>query len=218
MPYLLIPNLDQFTLPDGETTVGTSGDARLRLPEAGTPRVHAIVQVARTKRVTIRPADNAAVVHVNGSPLGAQPRSLSHGDRITVAGYELLFGEERKAGSTKHLSRALGEEARRLAETTAKGPSAGARGKLVCLLDGREWTIPDRGLLIGREASCDVVVATSDISRKHASITLAPEGYVLTDTSTNGVLVNGDRVTGSRVLWIGDLIRIGNETFRFGAE
>jgi pSer/pThr/pTyr-binding forkhead associated (FHA) protein len=71
---------------------------------------------------------------------------------------------------------------------------------------------------IGRDASCEIVVPSTEVSRRHANISPSPTGYVLTDLSTNGVLVNGERVPKTRILGRGDMIRIGGEEFRFHAD
>lgn len=86
------------------------------------------------------------------------------------------------------------------------------------LVDGREYAVPTEGLVIGRDAACDVVVPTAEVSRRHAQIVPSQDGYVLKDTSTNGVFVNGERVATSQVLGRGDIVRVGNEDFRFYAD
>src|SRR5439155_6517150 len=73
-------------------------------------------------------------------------------------------------------------------------------------------------LVMGREAGCDVVVVGKDVSRRHAEIVASPKGYLLVDSSTNGTFVNEERVQGQRVLARGDVIRIGEESFRFYAD
>jgi pSer/pThr/pTyr-binding forkhead associated (FHA) protein len=218
VPYVIIDNTEQVTLPDGTTTVGTALDAKLRLPGSATPGVQAVLEVTPSKRVTIRLAVSAAVVHVNGAPLGAEPASLSHGDRITVAGHDLLYGEERKSGSTQHISRVDDTELVRIAQLTPSAPSANTGGRLVSLVDGREHPVSEKGLVVGRDASCDVVLTSKEVSRRHAQIAPTDRGYVLTDLSRNGVFVNGARVEKSKALGVGDLVRIGNEVFRFFAD
>jgi pSer/pThr/pTyr-binding forkhead associated (FHA) protein len=78
--------------------------------------------------------------------------------------------------------------------------------------------VPAEGLVIGRDAACDVVVPTAEVSRRHAQVVPSQDGYVLKDTSTNGVFVNGERVAASQVLGRGDIVRVGNEDFRFYAD
>jgi len=98
----------------------------------------------------------------------------------------------------------------------ASGPTAA--GRLVSLTDGREYGITGSGLVFGRDAGCEVVIVSTEVSRRHAEIRPGPNGYVITDSSANGTIVNGQRIPGSRVLARGDVIRIGGEEFRFYAQ
>ena len=72
--------------------------------------------------------------------------------------------------------------------------------------------------MFGRDASCDVVVAQNEVSRRHAEIAPGDQGYVVRDLSANGVFVNGERVQGSHRLARADVVRIGTEEFRFYAD
>ena len=47
------------------------------------------------------------------------------------------------------------------------------------------------GLLIGRDPGCQIVLASREVSREHALIAPSLLGYMITDRSLNGVLVNG---------------------------
>jgi pSer/pThr/pTyr-binding forkhead associated (FHA) protein len=85
-------------------------------------------------------------------------------------------------------------------------------------VDGKEYQIPAAGITFGREAGSDVVVAQPEVSRRHATIAPDGSGYTLTDLSTNGVWVNGNRLQGSQVLARADVVRVGNEEFRFYAD
>ncbi len=91
-------------------------------------------------------------------------------------------------------------------------------GRVVSLTDGREYVITGASLVFGREAGCDVVVSGKDVSRRHAEIVQTPKGYLLVDSSTNGTFVNEERVEGQRILARADVIRLGDEQFRFYAD
>ena len=78
--------------------------------------------------------------------------------------------------------------------------------------------IAGTSLVFGREAGSDVVVAGKDVSRRHAEIVQTPRGYLLVDSSTNGTFVNEERVQGQRILARADVVRIGDENFRFYAD
>ena len=216
MPYIQVDET-QFPLSIGEVTVGTGADARIRVGrgnDAG-PGIQAIVQVGSDGSTAIRRHASAAIIRVNGVQLGGEPTPLIHGDKIEVAGAELLFGDDRKAGSTQYIS---GLSMPSGADRPEAKATAATGGRVVSLVDGREYPVAGTGLVIGRDASCDVVVPSGEVSRRHAEIAPGKGGYVVTDTSANGVLVNGERVRQSQRLGRGDIIKVGNEEFRFYAD
>jgi pSer/pThr/pTyr-binding forkhead associated (FHA) protein len=215
----------RYPVPPGDMLVGSGADCLLRLEGPGIRARHAALTAARDQSVTIRRLDETGIVEINGVALGPVAQPLLHGDKITVGAFELLFAEERESGSTMYIS------AVKLQSLT---PPAGARpatapgspakpvgttgGRLVSLTDGREYVIEGAALRFGREAGADVVVPGNQVSRRHAEIVVTPRGYMLIDTSTNGSFVNGDRVQDQRILARGDVIRIGEEEFRFYAD
>lgn len=104
-------------------------------------------------------------------------------------------------------------------ETVVTNPLGGASGgRLVSLVDGREYSVADTGLTIGRESGSDVVLAAKQVSRRHAVITPTLLGYELKDLSSNGVYVNGTKIKGTHLLRRADMIRIAKEEFRFYAD
>ena len=216
MPYIQVAGT-QHSLRVGETPVGTSADALLRVAGPETLGVQAVLTVARDGAVSIRRA-GTGTVRVNGVQLGVEPSPLIHGDKIEVAGQEMLFGDEKKSGGTQMLSGFDVPDIFRESGAAPARPTAATGGRLVSLVDGREYAVPEHGLSLGRDAGCDVVVPGNEVSRRHADIGVGANGYVVTDASTNGVFVNGERVRGSQLLGRGDVVRIGSEEFRFYAD
>jgi pSer/pThr/pTyr-binding forkhead associated (FHA) protein len=214
MPYLQLDG-QRIALEIGEVTIGSGQNAGVKVTGAG--EATAILRVGPDLQSSVR-RSGESTVRVNGVQLGAEPTPLIHGDKIEVGEAELFFGDDRMAGSTQYISaanlpqRAGGAAPRATRRTQASG------GRLVSLVDGREYAIPAQGVVIGRDASCDVVVPTAEVSRRHAQITPANEGYAIKDTSTNGVFVNGERVSVTQTLGRGDIVRVGNEDFRFYAD
>ena len=86
------------------------------------------------------------------------------------------------------------------------------------LADGAVVPVRD-GLVLGRVAACDVVVADSKASRRHARL-IAEAGVVEIEDmgSSNGTLLNGKPVD-RRMLRDGDRVEIGQTVivFREGA-
>ncbi len=157
-----------------------------------------------------------ADVLINGVRLGAEPTPLLHGDKVEVAGQELTFVDERRSGSTQYVQAMNLPEA--MAKVQAGKATANTGGRVVSLTDGREYAITGASLVFGRDATCDVVVSGKDVSRRHAEIVQTPKGYLVVDSSTNGTFVNEVRIEGQRLLARADVIRLGDENFRFYAD
>jgi DNA-binding winged helix-turn-helix (wHTH) protein len=75
-------------------------------------------------------------------------------------------------------------------------------------LKGQRWTL-NKPLLIGRETTCDIVVADRMVSRFHARITPTSDEMLLEDLeSKNGTHRNGNPVVGQVALEDGDTVQI----------
>jgi FHA domain len=75
----------------------------------------------------------------------------------------------------------------------------------------------ESGTTIGREG-CDITLVDPDVSRRHAAIRIAASEVTIEDLgSTNGTLVNGERITEPRTLRDGDEVRIGSAIWRLRA-
>jgi pSer/pThr/pTyr-binding forkhead associated (FHA) protein len=218
MSFLEVGGL-RVTIPPGESVIGTQPGAAVALAGAAVLPRHALLHASPDGQVVVRRAADNAEILINGVPLGAQPTPLLHGDKVEISGHELLFVDERRSGSTQYIQAmhpaALAAAAGR--PTGGRLPTAGTGGRVVSLTDGREYTV-DQSLVFGREASCEVVITSKDVSRRHAEIMPTPQGYVVVDSSTNGTYVNGQRVQGQLMLARADVIRIGDHDFRFYAD
>jgi pSer/pThr/pTyr-binding forkhead associated (FHA) protein len=209
----------QLKLNPGSQRLGPDGTgADIRLP-SGDAHATAIVVLNPDLSVIIKRADDGSVVLVNKVPLGAEPLPLMHGDHVEIGGQDLRFGDTAQAGSTQFVSAAdLAEIAKARAQLAPMRPTLSTGGRLISLVDGREYAVGAQGLVIGRDPSADIVVATTQVSRRHVQIAPGAGGYVLTDLSTNGVWVNDERVAKTQVLGKGDIIKVADEEFRFYAD
>ena len=215
MPVLQLDD-QQFPLKAGSTRIGAGAEADVIVPGYSAVAVEAVIDGGPTP--TIRRADDASHVRVNGVLLGAEPTPLMHGDKVEVAGLELRYSDDAKGGATQFVSASDIAALTGAKRTGAARATAASGGRLVSLVDGKEYAVADAGLVFGRDASCDVVVAQNEVSRRHAEIVPGEQGYMLRDTSANGVYVNGERVQGSAKLARADIVRIGTEEFRFYAD
>lgn len=208
----------RFTIPMGEVVLGSDPLSAIALSGPGLLPRHAILTGQPDGQVVIRKATPEAEVMINGVRLGAEPTPLLHGDKLQVAGQELTFVDERRSGSTQFVPAMAPPSGAEPRPQTGQRSAGTTGGRLVSLTDGREYVIMATSLVMGREAGCDVVVPGKDVSRRHAEIVPSPKGYLLVDSSTNGVFVNDAKVQGQRVLTRGDVIRVGEESFRFYAD
>jgi pSer/pThr/pTyr-binding forkhead associated (FHA) protein len=216
----------RFPIPVGEVTLGSDAGCAVTLGGAGVLPRHALLEGQADGQVVIRKASPAAEVLINGVRLGAEPTPLLHGDKVEVGDHELTFVDERRSGSTQYVKAFAPASDAGAPRAGAGGGGGGAKpvavgttgGRLVSLTDGREYVITGASLVFGREAGCDVVVSGNDVSRRHAEIVHTPKGYLLVDSSTNGTFVNEERVQGQRILARADVIRLGEEQFRFYAD
>jgi chromosome segregation ATPase len=97
---------------------------------------------------------------------------------------------------------------------TLEFPDDGAT--LVPLDDSDAPAVPlGRHTTIGRARESDLCLKDSSVSRRHAVVTIEPNGAFIEDLrSVNGVTVNGQRIRHARVA-DGDVIELGVKRFRF---
>ena len=216
MPVISVNDKDHSLRP-GNTRVGAGPGVDVAISNDAALGLQAVLELGSDNAVVIRRARDGAEVRVNGVNLGVEPTPLIHGDKVEIGGVEILYSDDKKVGATQFVSKSdiAAVQAKRAGParaTTATG------GRLVSLVDGKEYQITSEGVTFGREAGSDVVVAQPEVSRRHASIAPSAEGYVLKDHSTNGIWVNGTRVQGSQLLARADVVKVGTEEFRFYAD
>ncbi len=84
---------------------------------------------------------------------------------------------------------------------------------LLSLADGPSILLDKPILLFGRHQECDVQLNSKKVSRRHCCLAQVDDYLVIRDLgSTNGVKINGERVTEGKIR-MGDELIIGN--FRY---
>lgn len=101
--------------------------------------------------------------------------------------------------------------------TAPRAPERQTRA--VVSFDGRHYVLDGPVATIGRSRDCDCVIRDPNVSRRHAELRRRSSGaWEIEDlNSTNGVEVNGRRVSRSR-LTPGDEVTLGTKTFVFDIE
>jgi len=83
---------------------------------------------------------------------------------------------------------------------------------------GSEYTLEGASCTIGRGPGVDIALADESMSRQHAALEVARDGFKVRDLgSTNGLIVNGSPVTAAD-LKHGDRIRLGEHTLQYIVE
>jgi hypothetical protein len=92
--------------------------------------------------------------------------------------------------------------------------------RALLLAEGRRHVVPPGGATIGRSRDCDIVLADANVSRRHAEVLPGAAGtWMVSDLgSTNGVVVNGRRITGYEPLAPGDRMALGTAEVVFDVE
>ena len=95
-----------------------------------------------------------------------------------------------------------------------EGVGGTAGGSLV-LPDGKRVRLGEGTTTIGRAAECEIRLADTSVSRRHAEVRPSGDGWSVRDLgSTNGTKVNGAVIT-DRKLKDGDTISCGDSHLRF---
>jgi len=97
-------------------------------------------------------------------------------------------------------------------------PARAALGAIV-QRDGTRHPVGNAPLTMGRATSNNVQISDGQASRHHAEIRYENGRHIVADlNSTNGTLVNDQRINGSQPLNHGDIITIGSTEFRYEAS
>jgi hypothetical protein len=96
-----------------------------------------------------------------------------------------------------------------------RAPS-GRLPRAMLLLGDRRLPLAPEGATVGRSRECDIVLDDAGVSRRHARIRPAGEGWTIEDLhSTNGVLLNGEPLRSVHPLHAGDRIELGSTEIAF---
>ena len=84
-------------------------------------------------------------------------------------------------------------------------------------IEGDDYPLTQSVTNIGRGTDADIQVNDSGVSRIHCSIVLGSEVLIRDNGSTNGTLVDGNRIT-EAVLHDGSIIKVGNTTLTYASR
>ncbi|MGB8297359.1 MAG: FHA domain-containing protein [Polyangia bacterium] len=209
---------------DAELVIGRRRGSDIELPFASVSEQHARLSRGE-KSWLVADLESANGTLLNGRRLTPfVPQALSVGDVLRLASVDLVFeGEgalDQGTGGQGAQFESTATLARRLVSDLF-GTSRPAEVARVVVRDGpaqgRELRLEAAGrrYLVGRGTGCNLVVPDDDISREHAEFARRWDGVFVRDLdSKNGVVLRGERLAGERRLSDGDVLRLGQTTFR----
>lgn len=173
---------------DGAIILGRAPECDLVLDSERVSRRHAEIAF-EDGRWRVEDLDSLNGTKVNGTKLKGQTAIVGSGDVVEVGPHHMiLVGPRSSPGATRPGASVIG-----VSEVARK-------------------------LLIGRDADCDIVIASDLVSRRHAEIVWTPNGPEIRDLdSRNGTRVNGEQIT-RQLLEAGDEIGIASFRVTFDGE
>jgi predicted component of type VI protein secretion system len=95
------------------------------------------------------------------------------------------------------------------------GPTSARATFVLIPVTGDDPVVLADHAVVGRMNTCDVSIQDKSVSREHARLSRLPSGYLIEDlNSTNGTLVNGNRISDATVVHPGDVLTFGTVDFR----
>lgn len=84
---------------------------------------------------------------------------------------------------------------------------------------GKRLTLPEGEAVIGRDESCQIRLATTEVSRQHCRLMCEGDQVVVHDLgSRNGTLINDVAIQGQATLQPGDIMRVGPVAFQLAGK
>jgi predicted component of type VI protein secretion system len=191
------PDLDgnprEFT---GELMVGSGSQATWRIAGHDLAARHFKIRASGEGTGNVAPASPQNVVVINGKYVPPSGTDVRSGDVIAAGGARFIF--LLKADSPRPPALKPVAESHLVDESNRKG-----------------YTLRKRVVQIGREIGCSIVLKDPTVSRFHADVRGEAGEFVIYSMGSAGTRINGQPVTGPRILVEGDQIAIGDTTFTF---
>lgn len=177
--------------------------------------------VPSTYKVLVSPS-NLELLNPTLKPLAHELRqAITH--HATYEGYSLAgeavitFEHDESLGSAECVIQPSKVSSVR-ATTTEPVEATPAEHQIHALVldDGTRFDLTNDKNIIGRQTTCDFVIADHNVSRVHAEIRIVHETWQIDDRgSTNGTRVNGTVIVEPTPLASGDVIAFGAVNIRF---
>jgi DNA-binding winged helix-turn-helix (wHTH) protein len=102
-----------------------------------------------------------------------------------------------------------------ISTSTSTTPPKPLPAVVTILWNGQRMPLSDGHHIAGRGAECSLIIDAETVSRRHARITVQPGAVTVEDLgSTNGVRVNGKRISAPTRITDGSEVALGNAKLR----
>ncbi|MCD8199749.1 MAG: FHA domain-containing protein [Coriobacteriaceae bacterium] len=205
---------DMQSVPYKPTDAPVQAEAQPQNPEPAEPAepAPAPAQPAAPEPAPVQPAQPVSQAAVAAAAAGAAaaasaPQSVPARQPQETPPAQPAPAQQQEAPQTEEAA----AKTQLLGGTPARVPHAA----LVDYDSNMSYPIETAEAVIGRERSCDVVIANPSVSRQHARITRAAQGWLITDLdSLNGTAVNS-QIISETYIHNGDTITLGNARLFF---
>ncbi|HLV35787.1 MAG TPA: FHA domain-containing protein [Spirillospora sp.] len=166
--------------------------------------------------------EHCQLVRVDG---GYELRDLNSTNGTFVNGQRVTSARTLHGGQLIELGDMITLEYQRdLAESAPNSEDAALSARVTPIIPGdtfalvveigpnprRIYTLTEDNYTLGRDLSNDIVIQDPEVSRWHLQLFRNPDGYSVKDMgSTNGTVLNGVRLTGSKPLRVYDTLELG---------
>ncbi len=198
-----------------QVTIGRTADNQIRITDALSSRHHC--QLRRREGGWVV----ADLKSRNGTKLNGEPLTTEHvlqpGDRIEVGDSIVHFGQKRGAAAaaspsvkTKRRERPPEPAATPPAKDAGEAPPLQMGDGATIVAGDQRVAVAALPFVIGRKKSCGLSLDHADVSNEHCMIVEDGGALHLVDLgSTNGTLVDGERLRGRTALRRGAVITLG---------
>ena len=178
-------------------------------------------QVPSTYKILVSPS-NLELLNPTLKPLAHELRqAVAH--HATYEGYSLAgeaviaFEHDENLGPLECVIRPSKVSSVRSAPVESPKPETTAREIHALVLDdGTRFELANDKYSIGRQTTCDIVIADHNVSRVHAELKVVQGSWRIDDRgSTNGTRVNGSMIVEPTPLASGDVIAFGAVNIHF---
>jgi pSer/pThr/pTyr-binding forkhead associated (FHA) protein/ABC-type multidrug transport system ATPase subunit len=187
MPAISLSALPGLTASGGSLTlrIGRAEDNDLVIPAPQVSAYHVELRRIDAERwqVTDHGSTNRTYINVRSVP-------IAQGEPVTVSAQDVLF---------------LGSYRFPMSRVSDLHAGAASDSDVVRFPEGKD------SLTIGRDDTNDIVLNAPQVSRVHARLTRAPQGWLLEDLgSANGTFINSARLSAPRLIGPQDLVGFGS--------